>query len=84
MAAKEKPLIAPAINTTQANGVDTLVTHFIDHTPQNEAILIRSSNWKIENAIHSFSREDSNLIRFAVKLPREGETVIRYAAHYSW
>ena len=46
--------------------------------------LYRSSNWKIENENHSFSKENSNRIRFDVKVPSEGEAVIRYTAHYSW
>jgi hypothetical protein len=46
--------------------------------------LYRSSNWKIEDASHSFTKENSNRIRFDVKVPSEGEAVIRYTAHFSW
>ncbi len=46
--------------------------------------LYRSSNWKIKNVSDSFNKENSNQIRFDVKVPSEGETVIRYTAHYSW
>ncbi len=46
--------------------------------------LYRSSNWKIEDANHPFNKENSKQIRFDLKVPSEGETVIRYTVHYSW
>jgi hypothetical protein len=46
--------------------------------------LYRSSNWKIEDANLPFDRENSNRIRFNVRVPGEGETVILYTAHYTW
>jgi len=46
--------------------------------------LYRSSNWKIEDVNHPFNKENSKQIRFDVKVPSEGETVIRYTVHYSW
>jgi len=46
--------------------------------------LYRSSNWKIENANLPFEKENSNRIRFDVKVPSEGEAMIRYTAHYFW
>ena len=58
---------------------------------KNEAVdiaflenLYRSSNWKIEDVNLPFVKENSNRIRFDVQVPSEGETVIRYTAHYSW
>jgi hypothetical protein len=46
--------------------------------------LYRSSNWTIEDANLPFKKENSNRIRFDVKVPSEKETVIRYTAHYTW
>jgi hypothetical protein len=46
--------------------------------------LYRSSNWKIENMSHPYKQENSNRIRFDVKVPGEGEAVIRFTVHYSW
>jgi len=46
--------------------------------------LYRSSNWTIEDANLPFKKENSNQIRFDVKVPSEKETVIRYTAHYTW
>lgn len=46
--------------------------------------LYRSGNWKIEDANLPFDREKSNRIRFNVRVSSEGETVIRYTAHYIW
>lgn len=46
--------------------------------------LYRAANWSIENANVDFSKENSNRIRFDVTVPSEGETVIRYTAHYTW
>ena len=46
--------------------------------------LYRSANWKIENASQQQHKQSSNRIRFDVKVPSEGEGVIRYTVHYSW
>ena len=46
--------------------------------------LYRAANWKIENANHRNEKESSNQIRFDVRVPSEGETVIHYTAHYTW
>src|SRR5690606_27405675 len=46
--------------------------------------LYRAANWKLENTSHSFEKENSNRIRFKVKVDSEGEAVITYTAHYTW
>ncbi len=46
--------------------------------------LYRSANWKIENASQQQHKLSSNRIRFDLKVPSEGEGVIRYTVHYSW
>ena len=46
--------------------------------------LYRAANWIIEGANHRHSKDNSNRIRFDVKVPSEGETVITYTAHYTW
>jgi hypothetical protein len=58
---------------------------------KNEAVdvtvlenLYRAANWKIENANRKHARETSNRIRFNLTVPSEGETVVRYTAHYTW
>lgn len=46
--------------------------------------LYRASNWQIENPGVPFEKENSNRIRFNVRIPSEGEAVISYTAHYNW
>jgi hypothetical protein len=46
--------------------------------------LYRMANWEIEDSSHRHRKENSNRIRFDVEVPAEGETVIRYTAHYTW
>ena len=46
--------------------------------------LYRAANWKIEDASQQQHKQSSNQIRFDVSVPSEGESVIRYTAHYSW
>jgi hypothetical protein len=46
--------------------------------------LYRAANWKIENPSQQERKENSNRIRFDVNVPSEGESVIRYTAHYTW
>ena len=46
--------------------------------------LYRMANWKIEAANKDWEKENSNRVRFEVKVPSEDEAVIRYTVHYSW
>lgn len=46
--------------------------------------LYRAANWKITGESERYSKENANRIRFDVKVPAEGETVIRYTVAYSW
>ena len=46
--------------------------------------LYRMANWKIEDVSEDWDKENSNRIRFEVKVPSEDEAVIRYTVHYSW
>lgn len=46
--------------------------------------LYRSANWTIEKASQEHVKETGNRIRFDVAIPAEGETVLRYTAHYTW
>ncbi len=46
--------------------------------------LYRASNWKIEDANLPYEKENSNQVRFNVHVPSEGESVLRYTAHYTW
>ena len=46
--------------------------------------LYRMANWNIEDADREWDKESSNRIRFDVRVPPEGEVVLRYTAHYSW
>jgi len=46
--------------------------------------LYRAANWKIEDASHDQKKENSNRIRFDVRVPAEDEVVVTYTAHYDW
>ena len=46
--------------------------------------LYRSSNWKIENASLPYEKESSHQVQFNVRVASEGETTLRYTAHYNW
>jgi hypothetical protein len=46
--------------------------------------LYRGANWKIEQPSQRHTKENSNRIRFDVKIPPEGERVVRYTVHYTW
>ena len=46
--------------------------------------LYRSANWKVEKASQKHHKESSNRIRFEVRVPSEGETVLTYTVHYWW
>jgi hypothetical protein len=46
--------------------------------------LYRSANWKIEGASQEHRKENSNRIRFDVRVPSEGEVKLNYTVHYDW
>jgi len=46
--------------------------------------LYRWSNWKILTKTHEFQKEDARTINFPVKVPKDGETIVRYRVRYSW
>jgi hypothetical protein len=46
--------------------------------------LYRSANWQIEDASQEHRKENSNRIRFDVRVPSEGEVKLNYTVHYDW
>ena len=46
--------------------------------------LYRSANWEIEESSKKHRKESSNRIRFDLRVPSEGETVLTYTVHYWW
>ena len=77
------------IDTRTRNLWETFEIRLRNHKAEDVDIavlenLYRSSNWKIENASLPFEKESSHRIRFTANVPSEGETVIRYTAHYIW
>jgi len=46
--------------------------------------LYRSANWKIEEPSQKYLKENSNRVRFDLRVPGEEEVVLTYTAHYYW
>ena len=46
--------------------------------------LYRWSNWKVVTKTNEFQKEDARTINFPVKVPKDGETVVRYRVRYTW
>jgi hypothetical protein len=46
--------------------------------------LYRWSGWRILTKSHNFVKEDARTVSFTVKVPKDGETVVRYRVRYSW
>ncbi|HEV7607208.1 MAG TPA: hypothetical protein VGO61_07715, partial [Steroidobacteraceae bacterium] len=46
--------------------------------------LYRWSNWTILTKTHPFVKQDARTISFPVKVPKDGETVVRYRVRYTW
>ncbi len=46
--------------------------------------LHRWSNWKVLTKTHAFTKEDARTIHFPVKVPKDGEAVVRYRVRYTW
>jgi hypothetical protein len=46
--------------------------------------LYRWSKWSILTKTHNFVKEDARTIGFPVKVPKDGEVVVRYRVRYTW
>jgi hypothetical protein len=46
--------------------------------------LYRWVNWKIISQSQNFVKEDARTINFPVKVPKDGESVVRYRVRYTW
>lgn len=46
--------------------------------------LYRWSNWSIIEKSQNFTKEDARTVHFPVKVPKDGEAVVRYRVRYSW
>src|SRR5215510_9157567 len=46
--------------------------------------LYRWTNWKILTTTTKYNKEDARTIGFPVKVPKDGETVVRYRVRYTW
>jgi hypothetical protein len=46
--------------------------------------LYRWSNWEIVSRSDAFEKDDSQTIHFNIKIPPDGEKVVKYQVHYSW
>ena len=55
----------------------TAETRVVEH-------LFRWSNWDIVSHSDSFEKDDSQTIHFNIKIPPDGEKVVKYQVHYSW
>jgi hypothetical protein len=46
--------------------------------------LYRWTTWKVLTKTHEFTKEDARTIHFPVKVPKDGEIVVRYRVRYTW
>jgi hypothetical protein len=46
--------------------------------------LYRWSNWKMLTKTHEFEKEDARTVYFPVKVPKDGEVIVRYRVRYTW
>ncbi len=46
--------------------------------------LYRWSNWSVIEKSQDFTKEDARTIHFPVKVPKDGETVVKYRVRYTW
>lgn len=46
--------------------------------------LYRWSNWSVIEKSQDFAKEDARTIHFPVKVPKDGEAVVKYRVRYTW
>ncbi|HEX7418007.1 MAG TPA: hypothetical protein VF315_08140 [Steroidobacteraceae bacterium] len=46
--------------------------------------LYRWSNWTIISKSHDFQKEDARTVYFPLRVPKDGETTLRYRVRYTW
>jgi hypothetical protein len=60
-----------------------------NHKPQPVDVIVKEnlyrwSNWKVLTKTHNFVKEDARTVGFPVKVPKDGEVVVRYRVRYTW
>jgi len=60
-----------------------------NHKKQPVEVLVKEpvyrwSTWRVLTKSHNFVKEDAHTIYFPVKVPTDGETVVRYRVRYTW
>lgn len=46
--------------------------------------LYRYANWEIKESTVDYTKENSNTVKFSIKLPADSEKTIKYTVRYSW
>jgi hypothetical protein len=46
--------------------------------------LVRTGQWKMLKQSQESTKLDARQIQFVTKLPKDGETVVRYRVRYTW
>jgi hypothetical protein len=46
--------------------------------------LYRWSNWSVIEKSQEFTKEDARTIHFPVKVPKDGEAVVKFRVRYTW
>jgi hypothetical protein len=78
-----------AVDTTGKWMEEEIEVKLRNHKQQSVDVVVKEnlyrwSNWKILTKTHEFQKEDARTINFPVKVPKDGETVVRYRVRYSW
>ena len=85
----ERRQVSFSVDTTAKWMEEEIEVKLRNHKPQPVDVVVKEnlyrwSNWKILTKTHTFSKEDSRTINFPVKVPKDGEAVVRYRVRYTW
>jgi hypothetical protein len=85
----ERRQVSFAVDTNGKWMEEEIEVKLRNHKPQPVEVIVKEnlyrwSNWKILTKSHDFEKEDARTINFPVKVPKDGETVVRYRVRYTW
>jgi hypothetical protein len=85
----ERRQVSFAVDTTAKWMEEEIEVKVRNHKTQPVDVVVKESlyrwsNWKILTQTHKFDKDDARNISFPVKVPKDGETVVRYRVRYTW
>jgi hypothetical protein len=85
----ERKQLAFSIDTTRRSMSEQIEVRLRNHKDQPVTVEVKENlyrwvNWQITQKTHDYRKEDARTVVFPMRVPANGEQVLRYTVDYSW